>query len=523
MYILPYFLENEAKNLLKIKLSKIITDITDEFVENLFIVNPDNKYQNFMLNLDKKIKEAVLEVIKETIKIFDELFLNCDERKKYFNVCNTCHRSIFTIFGLLEFDRIYYYDKNDRTKHFFFIDTLFKFPEYDRYDPLIKGLAIDNAISTNQNKGAEITNNMINSLKSTINNDKECNISRQNIYNWINDWNLPNVEYSPIESDSDTLYIMIDEKYIHEQIKAIINKESSNNDILIETKNNHTIQNEIINFFNSPNSFPLLLPAPKTKSRNYIMSKAFITFTGIEEKNKRRTLLNKTIFLTTNSNAWTEFMDFICKIYDFSKYKTIKVLSDAGTWIVNGIPNLKLYPENEIIHCLCEFHVKQKIDRITKNKNQARLLVQYILNDNKKDFISLIGTIMKGKDEKRRKTIEGYKNYLIKYWKAFKNMLNSKIRSSMESHISHNIAKPFSYEPKAYSKRGIQKLIKLHEYKANGINILGLYLKTYNNTNKITLKKEELNFDIFNKSSSNLPILYSSDSLTRITLRGLSC
>lgn len=75
---------------------------------------------------------------------------------------------------------------------------------------------------------------------------------------------------------------------------------------------------------------------------------------------------------------------------------------------------------------------------------------------------------MKGKDKKRKKTIEGYKNYLVKYWKAFKNMLNSKVRSSMESHISHNVAKYFSYKPKAYSKRKIQKLIKLQEYKLNG-------------------------------------------------------
>lgn len=524
MYILPYFLENETKNLLKIKLSKIITDITDEFVENLFVVNPDNKYQNIMLNLDEKVKEAVLEVIKETIKIFDNLFLICNERKKYFNVCNTCHRSIFTIFGLLEFDRIYYYDKTDRSKHFYFIDTLFKFPEYDRYDCLIKGLAIDNAISTNQNKGAEITNNMINSLKSTINNTKKCNISRQDIYNWINNWNLPNIEYSPIESDSDTLYIMVDEKYIHEQIKAIINKES--NEKTIETKTSNDIKFDIINYINllnNPTSLPLLLPAPKTKTRNYIMSKAFITFTGIEQEHKRRNLLNKTTFLTTSSNPWTEFMDFICKIYDFSKYKNIKVLSDAGTWIVNGISNLKLYPENEIMHCLCEFHVKQKINRITKNENHARLLVQYIFDDNKKDFITLVETIMKDKDEKRRKTIESYKNYLIKYWKAFKNMLASDIRSSMESHICHNVAKYFTFEPKAYSKRRIQKLIKLQEYKANGINILGLYLKTYNNNEKMTIKKEELNFDIFNNSSSNIPMLYSGDSLTRIALRGLSC
>ena len=71
MYILPQFLEIETKKLLKIKLNKIITDITDDFIENLFVVNPDNKYQNIMLNLDKNIKEAAIQIIKETIEIVD--------------------------------------------------------------------------------------------------------------------------------------------------------------------------------------------------------------------------------------------------------------------------------------------------------------------------------------------------------------------------------------------------------------------------------------------------------------------
>lgn len=33
------------------------------------------------------------------------------------------------------------------------------------------------------------------------------------------------------------------------------------------------------------------------------------------------------------------------------------------------------------MHCLCEFHVKQKINRITKDKNQVRLLIDYINNN----------------------------------------------------------------------------------------------------------------------------------------------
>ena len=134
----------------------------------------------------------------------------------------------------------------------------------------------------------------------------------------------------------------------------------------------------------------------------------------------------------------------------------------------------------------------------------------------------MINEIEKNKSDKRKATIEGYKMYLIKYWKAFRNMLNSNIRSSMESHISHNVAKYFSYEPKAYSRRRIQKLIKLQEYKANGINILNLYLKSHNKEERITIKKEELDFSIFEKNSSNLPILYNNDSFTRTAIRGLA-
>ena len=231
MYMIPYFLKSEAKNLLKIKLSKIIQNISDDFIDNIFYYNSNNKYQKIMLNLEENIKQSVLKALIETFEIFDNLYLNSNDRKKIFNVCiRKCHRNIVTIFGILEFDRIYYYDKKDRNKHFFFIDNLFNLPSYDRYDDIIKAIAIDNAISTNQKKGAEITTKQINSILSDLNNSQQFVISRQDIYNWIDKWNVPSIEYEAIETDSDTLYIMIDEKYIHEQLKPFINK-FSNNDV----------------------------------------------------------------------------------------------------------------------------------------------------------------------------------------------------------------------------------------------------------------------------------------------------
>ena len=196
---------------------------------------------------------------------------------------------------------------------------------------------------------------------------------------------------------------MIDEKYIHEQLKAITDNNCTNNTKNIDTKDNFDIKNDILGFINTLNNPPLLLPAPKQKNKHFIMSKAFITFTGIETKGKRRILQNKMTFLTTSKSPWDEFMNSISKIYDFKQYKTIKVLSDAGTWITSGISNLKLYVDNIVIPCLCEFHCKQKINRITKDELLRKLLNEAIDNDDKETFNQLIKITLKDKSEKRQK------------------------------------------------------------------------------------------------------------------------
>lgn len=217
-------------------------------------------------------------------------------------------------------------------------------------------------------------------------------------------------------------------------------------------------------------------------------------------------------------------MDFIAKIYDFEKIKTIKVLSDAGTWITSGISNLKLFVDNIVVPCLCEFHVRQKVNRITKDDNIRKKLNKAIDQDDKDEFNRIFKNILVGKDEKRIKVLKGYKHYILVHWDAIKNMEASKYKSSMESHISHCIAKYFSYEPKAYSKFRIEKLLKLREAYLNDINILDLYLKTCDNKELVTIKKEELDYSIFeNTSQSNIPLLYSASSTyTAKALKGLS-
>ena len=139
-----------------------------------------------------------------------------------------------------------------------------------------------------------------------------------------------------------TLYVMADEKWIHEQDK----------------KNNE-------------------------KKKKYIMSKCFVVFTHIKSKGKRNTLKGKHVFITTSSNPYKELMDEICKIYDFEKVETINLLSDAGSWILAGKSELKLYAKNNIVVNTCEFHVKQKINRSTTDKDLRRKLYNIIYDEEK--------------------------------------------------------------------------------------------------------------------------------------------
>ena len=84
-------------------------------------------------------------------------------------------------------------------------------------------------------------------------------------------------------------------------------------------------------------------------------------------------------------------------------------------------------------------------------------------------------------------------------------MKDREIRSSMESHISHYVADYFGSRPKGFSRKRIEKYIKLQEYKANGINIMDLYLQSYNKT------KEDIitgNIDVKEDSYFNISIPY---------------
>lgn len=238
---------------MKEKLSSLINDISDNLIQN--ILKPDDlKYMKILSDLEENIKALILKILLETIHFFNEKFTNSKERKEFYHInVRNDHRSITTAIGNLEFYRTYFESK-DRKEHFYFIDELLGIDKYARYDCNAKANAILLATKTNQKLAGELT--LQNTFSCSSNNLNT--IPRQTINRWIKNWKVPMIKYEPITIEGDTLYIMADEKWIHEQIYHRSD----------EDKGKH----------------------------KFIMSKEFICFSSIEQVGKRRILKDRLVF-----------------------------------------------------------------------------------------------------------------------------------------------------------------------------------------------------------------------------------
>ena len=425
------------KNNLKEVLERHNDDLVDGIIDSLSSDNKVPKYISMMSKIDSINRDTILDVIKETLETYDRNYKYSSDRRIEYNISKSnVPRTITTIFGDLTFNRTYYQCKLDNSYHFL-IDEALCLEKYDRFDPVVKGISIDNYVNTCQKKSAELTSKMVSPISAFIDNNLINNISRQSINNWLKDWCLPKYVY-PTKDTPNTVYIMADEKFIGSQ--------DTTNDIMVKT---------------------------------------FVTFEGVKEISKgRRVLVNRHVFSINFKHAWRDFIDEFYSIYDSSKLKNIYVLSDGASWIKAGIPELKMNSNQNIERLLCEFHFRQSINRMTSDKELRKKLLSSFKNNSKKAFINCCNNI-KISDPSKSDAIDKNLNYIINNYKAVKDMIDFKIGSSMESHISHCIANFFASRPKGFSS----------------INI-----NSYSNTEEVKINDNDLDFNLFSPYSSNLNI-----------------
>lgn len=434
----------------------------DALLCSLTDINAVNKYSFLISEIQEKVRKLILEIIVTTFEEIDKGYAKTSERKAKYNINKSnVERTLITIFGTVTFKRTYYVSKLDNSKSFF-IDKAFGFPKYDHYDPVVKAIAIDKAFSTNQAQAGKDVGEQISNIKDVCNNRDRLYIPRQSVHNWINEWNTPKNVYEPVDTP-ETLYIMADEKFLGCQ-----------------------------------------------DLDGDIMAKCMIAFEDVKKVGKHRNaLINKTIFTTYGPEPWKQFADILVQKYDFDKIKNIKFMSDGGNWIKTGIEELRMNPSVTVDRLLCEFHFKQAINRITTDKNMRKELISIFNNNSKVDFENKVNEILESiTEEKRKDNITAKLNYILNNYKAIKDMIDSPIGSSMEAHISHYIASLFASRPKGYSSEKIKHYLTINDYKLNDVNLINLYLQSYNNEEIISLNESELNYSVFEKKQG-IPVLNS--------------
>lgn len=472
MYILPQILNISTENFIIDQIISTFKNKLNEILNKFIIDVSKNRYVNIFFELQNIMNEISISFLSNYFEFVDKVFKNSKKRKEnyYINKSNV-KRTIITIFGTITFYRTLYINKLTG-EYYFYVDDVLGLEAYKNYDPIIRAILVQDSVATNPNHTSRYCPLNILNLKCHLNES----IPKQTIYKFKQDTKIRKINYEEIKTNN-TLYVMVDEKWIHKQDKHNPNK------------------------------------------KKWIMSKCFVTFTGIKRKGKRSRLTGKHIFITSSDKPWKEFMDEIYMIYNYEEINTINLLSDAGSWILSGSSELKLYSNNKVIINTCEFHVKQKINRSTTDKD-LRITIANIIyeKEDKEEFIKEMDKLIESKTtDSRKEKITEYKNYILRHWKGIINMKNSLCKSSMEAHIEHCIASSFSSVPKAYSKNNIETYLKLQEIVLNGINIFDYYIDTYNSLDDYIYNNEkEVNYSIFEHSTStNLPCLHSNSIVSK--------
>ena len=434
-------------------------------------------YYNFINDLDSFSDTFMKDIIKGYFEYIDECFFNSYYRKKYCNSNGFYERKNFvTLFGEISFKRRYYYD-NNTNEYFFFADLFLGLPKRKHFDPFVCAEICDQSTTESYSKAGKI---IANKIGKRINNNVV--INRATARNIVISFN-PEINEEYELKRIEKIFVMLDEKFIGSQ-------------------------------FNDGKDF---------------MTKAAVVFEGAKSEYKckkkdnskiRYKLINPHACASIDDELLNDTINYIYNHYDVDYIKEINFMGDCAAWIKN-FPNshwFKFNPDTVVRFAMDNFHFKQVLTQLTTKKYQEvnDALLEYINKNNKKDFNMLVEQF-KELNPLRTETIESKQNYILNNWKERQTYLeNPYLKCSMESHISHILADLFTARPKAYSEKGLRKLLKLRILKVNNVNIKGLYLNqlinppTKKENNLLKINANKIIFPTDTKTNKYLNNFYST-------------
>ena len=422
-------------SIINYKYGKIIKNCIKDAFSKEIELKQINNYLDFFNYLDGFLLEIVKKSIINSFESIDLEFKNSIRRKELYYTKGLYPRTIMTLFGEITFYREYYVPKVYCADGFYYIDKLFNLPKRDYYDPMIKALIIEKSSQFSYIQSGSIVGDMIGNKFKSMTESLYSKISRQTVYNVIKHADMDFL-YKGTKSNVDTIYIQFDEKWVYTQ------------------NTNHQMK-EI---------------------------KAAVIYTGIKEVYKGRNKLINRHVITSDVSAFNirkKILDYINNTYNVDKIKNVVTSGDGASWIKHSVDQFKFTPNTSTIFVLDRFHMHQAINHISKDDDVKYYLRHYIKSGMRKSFKELCNALVT-ESPHRIDTISKNRDYIVNNWFVIKNQSHPLfLGCSMEGHISHVLAAPFTSRPKAHSLHMLSKRLIIREAYVNDQDTKQIYLNNH--------------------------------------------
>lgn len=390
-----------------------------------------SNYISIIEGVDIATNDLALNILKRFIEKIDLGFRKNPKRLETYHVKSAHQRTIMTIFGPLTFERTFYVDKYTK-KSYAYVDEFFGFEKYERFDLHVKSLVVDACCSMSMAAAARKVSDMIGCR--TSKGIKDANISRQSARTFIRKFKLDHPYPERKDNTPDTLFIMLDEKYI---------------------------------------------PLQREKKKDAMVHHA-VVFERIElvkGHTKRRELVQKHSFTSRNlKQLHMKVLDYVYAAYDTERIKNIYVMGDGAGWIKKSVDEYSM-EGCEVKFALDRYHFLNAMRLIFLDKEKKDKAVEMVLSNDRKSFLSMCDEVLLERPD-RSIIINAKYSYILNNWEAIRLGYHNELKCCMEGQISHNIAAVLAVRPGAYSLKSLDCLLRLRTAFRNGMDIKKMYLES---------------------------------------------
>lgn len=403
-------------------------------------------------DLKKLTDTFILDIIRSYFELIDRSIVEDKVGRKQKGIVierKNDKREIYTVFGHLQFNMTYFYDKQHQ-EYCYLLDKVVGLEKYERISGTVAVNLVEHAGQYSYAKSAQ--------------NITGGTISRQTVMKKVHALKGLKKESPSPRREVKTLHIDADEDHVALQDgrKAIV---------------------------------PLIS-----------------IYEGIERAGKRSKCLNIhhiSSYGKEIEELWLEAADWIYDTYEIDALERIYIHGDGALWIKEGI---KWLPKAKLVLDKYHLN-KAIIQAVGNKPEERQEIYSALKNSDQNHFKKITSKLLaEAVSDVEKKRIKDFKRYVLNNWQSITIYKEEGCYGGgTEGHISHVLSTRLSSRPMGWSREGLRAMAELRAYLSSGGKIRLKHLKpehkkSYSPKKDIVLKVSNT-FTRINEQLDNVPIL----------------